>query len=270
MLTDPQLRFLTCILGEDGSVALKKAAERSTELNDILLPRTIWAWLNTLPAGYQGSLPGSEGVAVNFAKSENGYTGSVDIGEARYNFEDASLFHVTASVALALGVPNVGVSQLRDRSLEKVGRSIDVLAKSRSLNEFLRKRRMMELEKVDEQAGPAAKPKEPIAPEAPRASQPEMAQTKAKTPRMKVAKPAAPKAVATTVKLSRSEASHPCSVCGQPQFRGESFRGCSCLADLAKSAKVIAFEPEGVIVELPKADWDPEAVATLYETVGRE
>lgn len=121
-------RFLTSVLGEDGFRALEKAAARVPALMDVLLPRTILAWAQTaIKMDYDGFVPGT---ASNFvvAKSEKGmYSGSL----GNYSFEGESLFHVVASVALALGV-EPEVSEVPGDALQKLGKSIDLVVTSRA------------------------------------------------------------------------------------------------------------------------------------------
>jgi hypothetical protein len=282
MATDRRLKFLSAVLGEDGARALSKAAERSAELGSALVPRTILAWLGTARSEYEGELPGLENTYISFAKSEKGYTGSVSIGDEMYRFDQASLFHVTASVAVAIGVdPEMGLSSVRDAHIEKLGKSIDVLAKARVVTRELERKgdKMAVLPdgsgfavgtigKTDVEPGKAHAPTAAEAPAAPVKVQPPVAQPKPKTPKPKLPKPARP-VPSYTIRLTRSEAKHTCPVCDRAQFKGEAFTGCMCLRDLAKSARVIAFEPEGVILELGGEDWDREAVSTFLESVGR-
>ena len=68
--------------------------------------------------------------------------------------------------------------------------------------------------------------------------------------------------------VGKSQASQPCSVCGIPQFRGNLFRGCMCLRDLAKSVKTIPTST-GYRLEFGK-DWDEDSVAILVEALGEK
>ncbi len=132
-------QFLVEILGPDGASALEKATARSQELGNALLPRSILAWINTSPEQFQGELPGTA-LPAGFIKSEAGYSGYVGVGSDIYRFANASLFHVTASVAVALGAQGEGIAAARGIHLEQLGKSIDLLAKSQRLHKELAKK----------------------------------------------------------------------------------------------------------------------------------
>ena len=57
--------FLEEILGQCGAQALKKASDRSPEVESILVPRAIIAWLD-LQDSFDGPLPGIENSHLNF------------------------------------------------------------------------------------------------------------------------------------------------------------------------------------------------------------
>lgn len=108
-----------------------KASERSPALEHALVPRAILAWIKSASM-YDGDLPGVDGAVVSFEKSETGFAGSIGIGEGLYKFQSASVFHLAASVAVALGVSqDEDADDVRDLDLERLGKSIDILAKAR-------------------------------------------------------------------------------------------------------------------------------------------
>ncbi len=271
-------KFLTAVLGSDGAQALLKAAERSEDLGNALVPRTILAWLNATRQ-HEGEIPGADNTYVTFVKSETGFTGSVAIGEEMMKFEDASVFQLVASVTCALDLDkDLAKSRIRDVDLERLGKSIDLLAKASRIRDLLYAKAKPETEEdadLDKAAGepeghaPNAKHTPPKPPTPPIGKQPPMANQKPKTPKAKVAKPA--QAVASyTLKISKRESTHACPVCGIPQFKGHEFKGCLCMRALAKSARVLVHDPEaGSLIELTDEYWDDEAVATLLESMGR-
>lgn len=129
--------FLMAVLGTDGATMLVKAVEKHPVLEHALVPRTILAWLQSAPC-YDGALPGGES-HVAFEKAESGFVGSVAMGEETYKFESVSLFHVAGAVAVALGIEQMDSEGLRDLDIERLGKSIDALAKVKRVNDELTK-----------------------------------------------------------------------------------------------------------------------------------
>lgn len=145
-----KFNFLQAVLGADGAGALAKAAQRSPSLEAALLPRAIMAWLGVMArASYEGGIPGAGNSYLAFEKSEDRYSGTVGIGETLYSFEKASLYHLGACVAVALGADHERVSPgLRDLDIERLGKSIDLLAKARITVAELKKSRLEPLAKA--------------------------------------------------------------------------------------------------------------------------
>ncbi len=316
-MESPNFNFIAAVLGESGAAALAKAAERSVELSHAFVPRTILAWLQA-ESEYEGAIPGVGTGYVNFRKNEHGFSGSIQVGAGMHKFEDESLFHVAASVAVALGLDHGKLPEsARDIDIERLGRSIDVLAKARrvavalqkssppgkyndlpeelkargysadsafaiawakhnagkkvrkeELDSFEEKFKKDELEKSGPGTGVAHAPTAPKPPTPPVA--PNTTPAKPKPPTTGPKPPKAPKPQAPTMQLTRSEAEHPCPSCGQPQFRGDVFRGCLCFSAFAKSVTVMAANPGGITVQFDPADWGPDELMTFRESVGRE
>lgn len=135
-------KFLVETLGEDGASALRKAADRHPDLGGALLPRAIIAWLaveSRLRDAYSGDVPGTVGVHLDFKKSEHGFAGSVMLPGGRYDFEGATMFHVAGAVAVALEADVDAAGRVRDADVERLGKSIDTLAKARAVTKELRK-----------------------------------------------------------------------------------------------------------------------------------
>jgi hypothetical protein len=128
--------FLAAVLGAEGASMLVKTVEKHPVLEHALLPRTILAWLQSAPR-YEGGLPGNEATPVSFERSDTGFSGEVGMGDEIYKFEAVNVFHVAASVAVALGVDEMVSEGLRDLDIERLGKSIDALAKVKRVNDEL-------------------------------------------------------------------------------------------------------------------------------------
>ncbi len=258
-MTGPRALFIAAVLGKDGAAALAKAEERSREIGTALLPRTIVSWLTLWsPYGYDGALPGLDGTRAGIMKSEAGYTGSVSIGERSYAFENADVYHVAGSIEALMGeTPQEIDPNLKDLDLEKLGRSIDLLAKSALANKLAG-----ELDKAADGYGPpvAPRPQEPPVPHTPKAPP-----TPAKAPRKSKLK--IPKIPKNTINITKAEAAHVCDVCGDAQFTASAFVGCTCFKDLAKSV-MASPTSTGYLLRFG-SDWDQDAVATFLELIGR-
>ena len=131
---------MAAALGTDGAQALRKAAEREPRLDQILIPRAIVGWLSfTTAHEYEGQIPGIENSYVQFQKSDDGFSGSITLNEGIYSFENASIYHLAASIAMALGVETGPLdADVRDTVLVKLGKSIDTLAKAQVLMQELK------------------------------------------------------------------------------------------------------------------------------------
>jgi hypothetical protein len=268
--------FLVAILGPDGATALAKAAERSPVLAPVLVPRALLSWLQLQGHDYEGELPGVGNSYLSFRKSgADTLTGVISVGDTSYGFESATRTQLAASIGIALGVDADALDpSLRDVDLQRLGRSIDLLAKARKA--------VSEISKA-EPPGPAAKPVkqgQPVAATAPIKQPKTNTATKkpakkldtigsaAKVPSVKPqASPGAqpPKQADTNpqIKLTRSQAQRPCPVCGLPQFRGERLVGCGCYLELAKSASAVRTS-EGYVVTFGP-EWEPESIEVFLE-----
>lgn len=252
--------FLQAVVGPDGARALAKAAS-SPDLEWAIFPRVVMAWLEVV--GHAGAysaptaLPGAPDVQMSLAKAESetgGYRGSINIGDHVYSFDDASLYHVAGSVAIALGVEGERAPELlRSSALAKLGKNIDLLVKSRALRKAQELKRQGAAKGVN-LPGQAAAPKGPIPPTPPQAIQ--------QQPGVK-AKPRLPRR--PTIKITKAELRPTCGACGTVQFISNRYVGCPCFADLAKAVKTTT-TPDGWTLELGPA-WDVEALITLAENL---
>ncbi len=280
-------QFLEAVLGPAGAAALSKATRYSPEIQSLVLSRTVLAWIQA-ETEHDGMVPGVEGSYVAFSKSEAGFTGTISIGSELHRFENASLFHLAASVAVAVDADHEipAVADVSASDIERLGKSIDIMARQQMIGREMAKNAAVEkdddeltdeeyeakhgskrLEKAKVGPGKPAGAIAPKPPEAPTASAPAPT-TAAMTPKLpSPSKPMGPPKL-PKMKLSLSEASRECPVCGIAQFRGPAFTGCLCLRDLAKHSKVVSTDTTGHTLQLSSA-WDREAVATLLEAVGR-
>lgn len=274
------IKFLRAVLGDDGAAALQKAAHRSEDLGNALIPRTIMAWVDiTGRFGHEGEVPGIENSYLRFRKSEEGYSGSIALGDDVYSFENSSLFHLSASIAVVLGVNANDTSAIRDMDVEKLGKSVDCLVKAKFVAKKLAEQSSEESEDLEkaggaasggakgaEAPGGAAVPKAPEAPSPAVAKQPKPTMPKIpKPPKLKTAKPVP----SHTLKLSQSEKMVECRMCGRTQFEHGVFTGCTCFKGLAKSAKTAQYLDGHVVVTLGE-DWDQDSIVTLLEALGRK
>lgn len=291
-----KFQFLKAVLGEDGAKALSKAAERAPELGHAVLPRTIMAWLGVATRDdFEGTIPGVQNTYLQFTKSESKYSGSVSVGDEVYSFEAATILHLGACVAVALGSDHERMSPgLRDLDIQRLGKNIDTLVKARLAIAEIRKRALeatvTKAQKSPqggaEAPGPAHAATPPLAPLAPQAPAPTQTSKgpvvglRPKPPKLPTPKAAtdqtqtsadgksAPKSKAPTLKVTKAQSEVECPVCGVPQFKADRFLGCICMRDLAKSASATV-TPDGYLLKF-SADWDQDAILTLIESLGRK
>lgn len=267
-------KFLEAVVGFDGAKALSKAIERSQELSTAVIARTIMAWLEVASrADYHGSLPGNDDLYVVIKKSNDNLYGSISVDDNVYCFDNASIYHVAGSVAIALGADHERLdTNLEDQSIIALGKSIDLLVKARAVAEELQKAKGGAGGGAAAGAGPAAAPLGPKGPTPPTATQAKI--TPAKLPSAKVAgarKPSGklPRPSSATagrkVKIVKSQLQSECSVCATRLFKGERFVGCFCFSEMASGVKVLV---KGEDVQLELNDlWDDDAAETLVESL---
>lgn len=290
-----KFQFLKAVLGDDGARALAKAAERAPELGTALLPRTIMAWLGVAARDdFEGTIPGVENTYLQFAKAENRYSGSVSVGDDVYSFEAATVLHLGACMAVALGSDHERTSpRLKDLDIQRLGKNIDTLVKARLAIAEIHKRALEASVKKAEKKpqggaevpGPAhapTPPLQPLAPEPPVPTQtskgpivgikpkpPKLPKPKASTDQLQTGtNQKQAKSKAPTLKVTKAQAEAECSICGCTQFSGAQFRGCVCMRELAKSATA-EVQGDGYLLRFGP-DWDQDAILTLIESLGRK
>lgn len=281
-------QFLKSVLGDDGARALAKAVERGPELGNALLPRTIMAWLGVYGRNdFEGQIPGVENTYIQFAKNEDRFSGSVAVGDQVYSFEKASMLHLGACMAVALGADHERVSpQLGDIDIQRLGKNIDLLVKARVAVRELRSNAMKKGALPSggkEGPGPAHAPTAPMEPTPPTPPDPTQ-NSKGPTVGMKPKPPKLPKIgqhgtpagssgmvqqkppKAPGMKVTKSQAEGECPVCAGKQFKVDKFVGCLCFRALNKSVKTTVLD-DGYNLQFG-AEWDSESILTLLESLG--
>jgi hypothetical protein len=265
-----RLQFISGVVGVDGASALAKATSQSADLEWAIFPRVVMAWLEVVSQGeFNDHLPGVAETKLVLKKGESDkFSGSINIGEETYWFSDVSLYHVAGAVAVALGGDSDRVPELRSSALAKLGKSIDLLVRARTLRK-VQARQNGGGAKGAGLPGVAAAPKAPQGPQPPVEKQPQnsipgaAAGTKP-TAKLPVSKPTAKK---PTLKVVKSAAKMTCVACGDQQFRNDRYVGCLCFRDLAKSVKT-TITHEGYILEFG-SNWDADALACVAENLGK-
>lgn len=304
-MTSKAFDFIRGVLGAEGAIALKKAAERSPLLDAALLPRTVWTWLQIVDGmggSFEGGLPGCSNSYICLNKSENGYAGVIGIdGQESYSFDRESLQHVAAGVVVALGADADHVDPaLALVDLQRLGKSIDILAKSKLISRTLLQKSIrvctecghgasskhshppdfgcevagckcpgLSTEKAEPpgQAAAPTAPQQQATPMQP-AKQPQAQGTAVGTGKgtasNKAAKPGG--AFGKSIKLPLEAISKAeCRLCQEKLFRGEEFHGCLCFEDLRKSVSTVR-DGQALVVNFGRG-WDNEALMTLMETL---
>jgi hypothetical protein len=216
--------------------------------------------------GYEGEVPGLPGSYLHLAKNEGGLEGEVRMGKAQHTFKGADLALAAASVCVALSADLPPDEDLRDAELVKLGKNIDILIATRaaalakaeestSSEEDSSEESSDDLEKAGFTApGKQAEQRAPSGPQGEGFTAPVPTQVARKKPRR------------AGLKLTQSEATSKCSVCEEPQFRGDRFVGCYCLRDLAKHAEADAVDG-GYRLTFDPEFWSKQDVALLVDIV---
>jgi hypothetical protein len=210
-------KFMTQVLGEEAAQALQRGCSKSEELQSLMGPRVILAWINEHPE-FNGNIPGVPESLLSFKKSEGYLEGSIELGQYAYTFAQADDTHLAATLTVILGGAQPKPERIRTPELADLGKSVDKLVKSRILR----------LIKQAQDAATSAPPQKQLEPEAPEGNQRDkQTQRTVQTPKMQVTK---------------SQSDHKCSTCGAPSFRREQFTGCYCMKSLAKYASSVPCE----------------------------
>lgn len=120
------LNFLTELLGTEGAKALARSATKEPILGHLLVPRTALSWLQRQD-DYEGTVPGVPNSYLKFAKSDKGFTGLVTLETVNYEFADAAPEHLAAALSVSVGSGVPSPSGLGDLTIQRLGKSIDLL-----------------------------------------------------------------------------------------------------------------------------------------------
>lgn len=287
-----QKSFLAAILGEDGTNALFKSLDRADLITQALLPRAIFSWVKGV-GEFEGVIPGGDEL-IKFEKSPAGFNGNV--GE--HQFKDESLIHVSAVLAVTMGIDKGFNSGTKSADLEKLGKSLDLLVRSKLVQERLEKAvkacgkkygenrtceaqpnhkgscpgaEVDDLEKTNPE--PPVKNAAPVAPTAPIAAgqtpavKPAGAPAVATAPKMPKIKMPGAKPAGASVALTRSEMNHVCPMCAGKQFENDEFVGCICFSALQKSVDMLALDELGCVIHVSEP---MDVIVTMLESMGRE
>ncbi len=250
--------FLHAILGE-GASAIETAVSAAPQLEAVLVPRVLLSWVG-LAASYGGTegVPGCPGVDFVFRKNEaGGYDGRIGTGAQQYDFTGESLYHVAASLSVALDVAP-STPHPRSIELERLGKTIDLLVKSHLATT------LMKHEPPGQTALPI-KAGKPLAPEPP--SRQKNAAPKPTPPKKLKVVPVKGKLPKLRLLLKHLETN--CLECGRPQLREGKLVGCMCWSALLKNVQTAA---SNVALEFTFDDsWEPADIHEFAASVqGRE
>lgn len=131
--------FLTDVLGTEGAKALSRTAAKEPSLGALLVPRAALAWVNQTDT-FEGLIPGIPNSYLKFQKSEGVLTGIVTLPELNYEFTQTTPEHVAAALAVTVGSDLSEIGTVRDVTLSRLGKSIDVLVKAQSFARTLAKK----------------------------------------------------------------------------------------------------------------------------------
>ena len=140
-LTATQAAFMASVLGADGAEAIVRAVRKSEDLGRLLVPRTLLSWSALVGQyGFEGPIPGVERSWISFSKSESGYSGALTVGNDSIPFTDASIYRLAAHLAVVLEVGDSAPSpRAQGLDLTRLGKSIDLLVRTRAVGEALKK-----------------------------------------------------------------------------------------------------------------------------------
>jgi hypothetical protein len=270
MMDERKYAFLKAVLGTDGASSLKKAADKYGDLEGAIVPRAIMAWLGVVSRGdYEGGLPGVDDSYLDFTKNQDStYDGSIAIGEGVFPFQNASVFHLAASVALSLGA-SLEATNLKDVDVVKLGKSIDILVRA---NDVLTKAIPGPPNKPNVRGvpvPPVVPTKQIGQPEVPASQKPKVADKQAKMPKHKIPqlKVKLPKVPKKTVAVPASAAKNECDECGQLLIKNEKFVGCLCFRDMAQYVNLVKRDNEHYVLSFDNGV-DEDAELAILEALG--
>lgn len=132
--------FLTAVVGHDGARALAKAADLGADVEWAVFPRAVLSWLNVASIGdYDGLVPGTK-THLTLKKTEAGFKGSVSMPDGScVGFLEQPLTYVASTLLLSVSGVEDPAPPLTSPSLARLGKSIDLLVRSRTLRSLLKR-----------------------------------------------------------------------------------------------------------------------------------
>lgn len=216
--------MLSKLLGEVGHKALEPLLKNDS-LAAFILPKAVISYLDVCN---DGQVDLSEGVILN--KSNNKYSGSININKTEYEFSDASGTEVAALICMANG--KKPESELKNLDLAKLSKTITILVKAQAT--------------AKEPLASTAKPREPIEPE------PQIGPDNSTNIKRGFSK---------TLMVPDKHTNKVCKACGQEMWKNKEYIGCVCTKSMSKSVgtKLIA----GYSVLTFGKDMDEESVTLV-------
>lgn len=227
-------KFLKEVLGDIGYHALNNAVNRTPVFKPLILPRTIFSWVNTVGnLGYEGEVPGIANSYISLTKSESNYKGALTVNDELVHFDNSNILQISATLGMAIGTAPLSINgTVKPKDVAKIGESIDLLVKS----EIIRKSKLSKLEKEEGKAvsappNPRDKSFMPSPAITPQKKQPNIFGSK---------KPYQKDNLAlgqnqSKLKITKSESERSCEECGDKHFNKDKFQGCACIEEIAKS-----------------------------------
>lgn len=129
-------KFLTGVLGVDGSNALRKAEKIDNRLKPIVVPRAIIGWLKFISNyEYEGCLPNLDNTYLHLHKNEFGnFDGSISIDDEIHEFNNSDIYHIASAISVSIDEDLEVIDEsVKDLVLVKLGKSIDTLIKAQEL-----------------------------------------------------------------------------------------------------------------------------------------
>jgi hypothetical protein len=249
------LKFFQAVLGANGATVMEALSKASEELGNYLTPRIIVGWLRQTDYG-DVEIP--DGCPLSkLSKNGYGYFGVGSIEGVDYSFQNASEEHVTAVIAVA-SKQEIKPVEVKDVDLARLAKTIDLLLSANKLHKAIPKAPANQYERT--QTASNLQPEEPIQPEA---VQPARNKTKSnKIPQIPgLKKPKPLDIVQKPLKVTKSEATKSCDVCGQRMFLDDIFVGCTCFKPLAKNVKTSVVQNDLLLTF--DSDWDQDSVLAL-------
>lgn len=240
-----QYLLLKELVGEEGVNALYKAANSNPDILGVFIPRAILAWVDALSrVEYEGNFPGTKNGYVEINKSENGYTGKINIDNFSYLFKDEGVSHIAASVLVGLNLDiSDSLCAANNVILSKLGKSLDSLVKMQFLKSIgisdlkggISDNKKVHIDKdlIEEGAKVELEHTDNLE-IARKIATDHLTERKDYYKKLKlVEKP--PKAKQRSFRIAKSQMYVPCSLCGKTQFVNNELVGCSCFKELIKS-----------------------------------